>query len=280
MIYVNTRTTWKISAIAAFVWSALVDLQRAPITHAWVTIQSPQRHESTPFIKYDEEAYTNDRLTTTMDSFDMFSNSGTYSLSSQQRRRDFLNRFVNSVTVASTLSLSCKPVFAIKGEGMTIFRRETEQFRYEFQPPPGFVGPGQKPLKTHLDEVNFQSADISGYLIGITVDPVRISSLTEFGTAEEVAARVVLAEVSRDGVFDVKLLEDPISGVVSIDSGSTTTYYQLNYLSSGKRGEKRYIAKFYIQNQKLLAFTAQCKEESYPIVQQGMLEAVQSFRIV
>jgi hypothetical protein len=37
----------------------------------------------------------------------------------------------------------------------------------------------QKPVKTHLDEVNLISNSIKGYQYGITVDPVRINSLTE-----------------------------------------------------------------------------------------------------
>jgi PsbP len=175
---------------------------------------------------------------------------------------------------------STTPALAEPIEEGTLFRREAEGFRYECQPPPGFIGPGQKPLKTHLDEVNFQSPEIPGYQIGITVDPVRISSLAEFGTAEQVAAKVVLAEVNRDGVLEVKLLEDPISGEIQIDGGSTTMFYQLNYLSSGKRGNKRNIAKFYVQNQKLFALTAQCKEENYDMVQGTMLAAVRSFRVL
>lgn len=172
------------------------------------------------------------------------------------------------------------PAYATPVEEGTIFRRETEGFQYEFQPPPGFIGPGQKPLKTHLDEVNFQSSEVPGYQIGITVDPVRISSLAEFGTAEQVAAKVVLAEVNRDGVLDVRLLEDPISGEIPTDGGLRTMFYQLNYLSSGKRGKKRNIAKFYVVNQKLFALTAQCKEENYEMVQGTMLAAVRSFRVL
>lgn len=37
----------------------------------------------------------------------------------------------------------------------------------------------QKPVKTHLDEVNLVSGEIKGYQYGITVDPVRINSLKE-----------------------------------------------------------------------------------------------------
>lgn len=192
------------------------------------------------------------------------------------QRRDFCYLFTFG---SFSIFQSTKPAFAVLSEEGNTFRRVTDDFRYEFQPPSGFVGPGQKPLKTHLDEVNFQSSEIPGYQIGITVDPVRITSLAEFGTAEQVAAKVVLAEVNRDGVLEVKLLEDPLSGEIQIDGGSSTMFYQLNYLSSGKRGNKRNIAKFYVQNQKLFALTAQCKEENYEMVQGTMLAAVRSFRV-
>lgn len=36
-----------------------------------------------------------------------------------------------------------------------------------------------KPVKTHLDEINFVSPTIKGYQFGITVDPVRINSIQE-----------------------------------------------------------------------------------------------------
>lgn len=162
-----------------------------------------------------------------------------------------------------------------------LFQRETNEFRYQFQVPVDFTGPSQKPVKTHLDEVNFKSTTIAGYEIGITIDPVRISSLAEFGTPEEVAAKVVLAEVNRDGVLDVQLVEDPLSGTITLDDGNTTTtYYQLNYRSNGKRGTKRFIAKFYVINGKLYAFTAQCKEDTYDAIKQDIKNTASSFRVI
>jgi PsbP len=158
-----------------------------------------------------------------------------------------------------------------------VYTRETNQFTYTFSPPIGFPGPSQKPLKTHLDEVNFASTDISEYQFGITVDPVRIASLKEFGTPEEVAAKVVLAEVNRDGVLSVTLMEDPVA-IVEADTGAL--FYLLNYVSSGKRGDKRFIARFVIANQKLFALTAQCKDENYDDLRSSMLRAVNSFRVV
>jgi hypothetical protein len=60
------------------------------------------------------------------------------------------------------------------------YRQVTSDYAYSFLPPPNFVT-GTKPLKTHLDEINFFSSKVKGYQIGITVDPVRISSLKEVG---------------------------------------------------------------------------------------------------
>lgn len=153
-----------------------------------------------------------------------------------------------------------------------VYTRQTADFGYRFQPPENF-GAGNKPLKTHLDEINFKSETIGGYQYGITVDPVRIKSLRQFGTPEEVAAKVVLAEVNRDGVYDVVLKEDPFAA-------PDNAYYQLNYLSKGKRGNKRFLTKFYIQNQKLYALTAQCKEDDYETLRSEMLKAADSFQVL
>jgi hypothetical protein len=168
-----------------------------------------------------------------------------------------------------------------------LYVRKTDRFAYEFRPPPSrFDGPTQKPLKTHVDEVNFVAV-VGGYQFGITVDPVRIDRLEDFGTPEQVAAKVVLAEVNRDGVFEVTLMEDPITGkttMTTTESNDTaaaeTTFYQLNYLSTGKRGTKRFVAKFFIENQYLYALTAQCKEEMYNTLKDEILQAVQSFRVI
>lgn len=97
----------------------------------------------------------------------------------------------------------------------------------------------------------------------------------QFGTPEEVAAKVVLAEVNRDGVFDVTLIKDPVTveedGVLS---------YVLNYLSQGKRGDKRFVAKFCIQNQRLYALTAQVLESDYKDKENELMKAVDSFRVL
>ena len=92
----------------------------------------------------------------------------------------------------------------------------------------------------------------------------------KFGTPEQVAARVVLAEVNRDGVSDVTLVEDP---VMTVDGN-----YILNYLSRGKRGDKHFVCKISIVANKLYVLTAQCKEEDYTNKKEELMTAVRSFQ--
>lgn len=147
------------------------------------------------------------------------------------------------------------------------------QFGYTVTPPPTFIS-SNKPLKTHLDEINFSPPDVRGYALGITVDPVRISSIREFGSPEEVAARVVTAEVNRDGVFEVTLAKDPreyTSGGVGC--------YDIEYISDGKRGKKRYVTRIYIKDGFLYVLTVQSKEDEFDKAREvEVMECVKSFR--
>lgn len=144
------------------------------------------------------------------------------------------------------------------------------KFSYTVTPPPSFA-PGNKPLKTHLDEINFSPPDVRGYTLGVTVDPVRISSIKDFGTPEEVAARVVTAEVNRDGVFKVTLAKDPVE-----DSAGG---YDIEYISDGKRGKKRFATRIYIKDGFLYVLTVQSKEAEYDESREKEVQAcVKSFQ--
>ena len=147
------------------------------------------------------------------------------------------------------------------------------QFSYTVTPPPSFVA-SNKPLKTHLDEINFAPPDVRGYTLGITVDPVRISSIKQFGTPEEVAARVVTAEVNRDGVFEVTLAKDPKEDVASGGGG-----YDIEYISDGKRGRKRFVTRIDVRGGFLYVLTVQSKESEYDAIRETeVLNCVKSFK--
>jgi PsbP len=176
---------------------------------------------------------------------------------------------------------------------VVVVYRDIEQ-GFEFTPPPRFQQTA-KPLPTHLKEVQFAPASADdenastaaspspgavlpkSYQYGITVDPVRIGSLRDFGTPQEVAARVVAAELRRDGVFVVTLMKDPIE---QMDEGGNHVAYVLNYKSQGKRGDKRFVCKFYIAQNRLYALTAQCREDDYSKLEKDMDNALTSFRLL
>ncbi|KAK1743672.1 hypothetical protein QTG54_005269 [Skeletonema marinoi] len=144
------------------------------------------------------------------------------------------------------------------------------KFSYTITPPPSFA-PGNKPLKTHLDEINFSIPDVRGYTLGVTVDPVRIASIKDFGTPEEIAAKVVTAEVNRDGVFQVTLAKDPVE-----DSAGC---YDIEYISDGKRGKKRFGTRIYIQDGFLYVLTVQSKEAEFDEAREKEVQAcIKSFR--
>lgn len=91
--------------------------------------------------------------------------------------------------------------------------------------------------------------------------------LIQFGTPEEIAARVVTAEVNRDGIFEVKLLTDPIfvekQGTMTGGNDKVVKYLQLEYLSTGKRGNKYIWNKIGIASNLLYVLTVQLKQETY-----------------
>ena len=95
--------------------------------------------------------------------------------------------------------------------------------------------------------------------------------MNQFGTPEQVAARVVTAEVNRDGIFEVTLLEDPYEVV----DGA----YLLHYLSVGKRGNKEYYNKIFIVNNQLYVLTAQVKQEDFVTQAKEITRVVSSFQV-
>ena len=176
----------------------------------------------------------------------------------------------NLSLMASALIGLGAPQIASATDTAEPFVRQGKGYGYTFVPPPGFA-PGKKPVQTHLDEVNFNLEGVPKYTFGVTVDPVRINSLKEFGTPEEVAARVVTAEVNRDGIFEVTLAKDPM------EDGETGAY-AIDYVSDGKRGKKHFVTRIFVKDQKLYVMTAQVKEEEYAEREKEILGCVKTFK--
>ena len=90
------------------------------------------------------------------------------------KRRQVLQQVLG--TAAVILGTNSVPAYA--EDTATVFSRQTATYQYQITTPPTFEQ-SQKPVKTHLDEINFVSSQVKGYQYGITVDPVRIDSLKE-----------------------------------------------------------------------------------------------------
>jgi hypothetical protein len=149
------------------------------------------------------------------------------------------------------------------------------KYGYAIDPPRDFVI-SNKPLKTHVDEINFTDPNRRGYSYGITIDPVRIGKISDFGSTNEVAARVVNAELNRDGVFVVTLVKDPTEGVVG-DEG--VGCYDIEYLSEGKRGKRRYVTRIYVKDGMLYVLTVQSNEDDYDREREmEAMDCLKSFR--
>ena len=81
------------------------------------------------------------------------------------------------VLAAIAVAPPTKPAFA------SVANLRDEQFGFTLSYPDDWV-PAPKPVKTHLSESLLQSP-IKGVSLGVTVDPVKISSLRQFGSAEQ-----------------------------------------------------------------------------------------------
>eukprot|EP00535_Pseudo-nitzschia_heimii_P008192 CAMPEP_0197188448 /NCGR_PEP_ID=MMETSP1423-20130617/17814_1 /TAXON_ID=476441 /ORGANISM="Pseudo-nitzschia heimii, Strain UNC1101" /LENGTH=271 /DNA_ID=CAMNT_0042640281 /DNA_START=146 /DNA_END=961 /DNA_ORIENTATION=- len=202
--------------------------------------------------------------------------------SSPTSRRSVLSTAAWNLVLAETAALAGNPIAAHAAEetsflytrNQSVLNKKNLSYQISI---PITMKEGSKPVKTHLDEVNFVSDSVKRYQYGITVDPVRISSLKEFGTPEEVAARVVTAEVNRDGIFEVTLLKDPYKTETNDDEAEA---YILQYLSVGKRGNKILTNKIVVSsNQLLYVLTAQCKQEDFSAQEREIMSTVESFRV-
>jgi hypothetical protein len=205
--------------------------------------------------------------------------SASFSIGSQDvsSRRNFLKTTLATATTVSTSLLVPQGSSANDADPnaspSNVFTRIKEgQFGYTITLPVA-IDISNKPLQTHLDEVNLQTGQ-KGYYYGITVDPIRIKSLREFGTPNEVAAKIVMAELRRDGVLDVTVGRDPTED-------ATTGGYDVEYISDGKRGKKHFVTRTIVSDGKLYVLTVQVKEEDWtPKIEKEVFDAVASFKVV
>lgn len=134
-----------------------------------------------------------------------------------------------------------------------------------------------KLVQTHSAEVFLKSSKIKGLSVGVTVDPVKISSVKEFATPQGLAERVVSVEKSKEGVFEANVIsasESPTPVTQAVPA------YVIEYSVDSSRGQNHYLVKTTVINSRLYVFTAQAKEDSFPSLAKRLSEVVESFRVV
>lgn len=194
-------------------------------------------------------------------------------------RMDFVQTAALGVIASNS---SPFPAFADEDSGKTFTRIKKDgklPFAYKVVLPAS-PPPTNKPLQTHLDEVNLpitnkigRESPLKSYTYGVTVDPIRIQSLRQFGTPNEVAAKIVMAELRRDGVLDVTMGRDPTED-------SVTGGYDVEYISDGTRGKKHFVTRTIVDDGKLYVLTAQCKEEDWKYVEDEVWASVATFQVL
>lgn len=196
-------------------------------------------------------------------------------------RMDFVQTAALGVIASNS---SPFPAFADEDSGKTFTRIKKDgklPFAYKVVLPAS-PPPTNKPLQTHLDEVNLPITNkipegrefpLKSYTYGVTVDPIRIQSLRQFGTPNEVAAKIVMAELRRDGVLDVTMGRDPTED-------SVTGGYDVEYISDGTRGKKHFVTRTIVDDGKLYVLTAQCKEDDWKYVEDEVWASVATFQVL
>ena len=104
--------------------------------------------------------------------------------SSLTSRRSVLSTAAWSLVLTEAAVLASNPIAAHAAEetsflytrNQNVLNKKNLSYQISI---PSSMKEGSKPVKTHLDEVNFVSDSVKRYQYGITVDPVRISSLKE-----------------------------------------------------------------------------------------------------
>jgi hypothetical protein len=86
----------------------------------------------------------------------------------------------------------------------------------------------------------------SGVNVGITILPVRISRVEEYGTVEQVAEKIVQTEKAKDGTLRADMINSR-----SVDIGNGITAYDYDYEIQSTRGTKRIVSRVCIRDKQL-----------------------------
>jgi len=137
--------------------------------------------------------------------------------------------------------------------------------------------PTKKLIKTHSYELNLTGP--SSNFVGLVVDPVKIQSVEEFGTIQEVAERVLGLERKKDGVTSAELVSTEVRVQNNASGNPELSYYVLDYKVDSSRGKKRFLSVATITGQQLFVLTAQAKDNDYDSSSAVLHRIIDSFHV-
>eukprot|EP00250_Pteridium_aquilinum_P034042 c6927_g1_i1 orf=92-1024(-) len=127
--------------------------------------------------------------------------------------------------------------------------------------------------------VLFEDPQSKGNNVGVVVNPVKISSLSEFGTVDVVADKLLQAEKRKPSTNDVQLIkvnERQVHGGAPL--------YQLEYKLDSSRGVKRILSAVTVASKKLyilnVAYTDSSEKPLRPDTALELEQIVNSFDIL
>lgn len=123
------------------------------------------------------------------------------------------------------------------------------QKRYQLRPPAGW----KKGSKAGAD-VLFEDPDAKGTNLGVTVTPVRIKSLQQFGSVESVGEKLLNVEREKESTRSVSMQSQSQR---QNDNGTIT--YNFDYIIDSTRGTKRVLSTVAIARQKLFIVNGNIK---------------------
>ncbi|MEO2192611.1 MAG: PsbP-related protein [bacterium] len=157
-------------------------------------------------------------------------------------RRAFLLSLASLASLASLESSvkATRPAYAVESADLTEYAGSTYTISY----PAGYAVSS----KAGADAL-FTSESRRGVNIGITRLPVRIASVMEYGSVEEVGQRVLDAEKQKDGTLRVAMM-----GERAVSLGASEGY-EYEYEVETTRGTKHIVSRVAIKDKQLYVIT-------------------------
>eukprot|EP00246_Nothoceros_aenigmaticus_P002311 TRINITY_DN13156_c0_g1_i1.p1 TRINITY_DN13156_c0_g1~~TRINITY_DN13156_c0_g1_i1.p1 ORF type:complete len:255 (+),score=43.21 TRINITY_DN13156_c0_g1_i1:66-830(+) len=115
----------------------------------------------------------------------------------------------------------------------------------------------------------FEDPMIKSNTVGVVVNPVRIASLKDFGTPEEVAERLIRAEKKKPSTNDAKLVR------VSERDANGRPLYEVEYNLDSSRGQKRVISAVTIAFRKLYILNVSYSDSPSKPISQDVADSLE-----